>query len=66
MKTAINELIDLILKGKLNSMLDILAGAYLLRQKEKQQIIEAYEKSIDNGINDGGEDSENYYNETFK
>ena len=33
--------------------------------EEKQQIEDAYEKGTDKGINDGGEDSENYYNSTF-
>jgi hypothetical protein len=36
------------------------------KEMEKEQIIHAYEQGTDFGINDGGEDSENYYNDTFK
>ena len=35
------------------------------KELEKQQIIDAYEKGTDDGINDGGEDSEQYYKKTF-
>ena len=33
--------------------------------QEKQQIIDAYERGTDEGLNDGGEDCEDYYNNTF-
>ncbi len=45
-----------------NDMLEAFKEA---KELEKQQIIEAYVKGTDDGINDGGEDAEQYYNETF-
>ena len=58
MKTAMQELIEALEKDGLE-----LFGMYEFLEKEKQQIIEAYEKGTEDGINDGGEAAENYYNE---
>jgi len=68
MKTAMQQVIEEVEKyfdDELSNSSNflILLNSYL--EAEKQQIIDAYEKGADDGINDGGEDSENYYNETF-
>jgi hypothetical protein len=64
MKTAMQELIDLIYSGKLNSLLDVLAEAHLLRHKEKDQINQAYDAG--NDFDGDWEAEENYYKETYK
>ncbi len=68
-KTQMQYLIaDLIDRAKTDDTISInlVIGLAVVRlEKEKQQIINAYEKGTDEGINDGGEDSENYYNSNF-
>jgi hypothetical protein len=52
------ELIDLIFEGKLNSMLDIPAEAHLLRHKEKDQITNAYKIGYSNCYNENPDDTD--------
>jgi len=68
-KTQMQYLIsDLIDRAKTDDMISIklVIGLAAVRlEKERKQIEDAYEKGTDEGINDGGEDSENYYVYTF-
>tara|TARA_R110000772_G_scaffold163477_1_gene274865 strand:+ start:359 stop:556 length:198 start_codon:yes stop_codon:yes gene_type:complete len=63
MDTAMQELIDLIYAGKLQSKLDILAQAHILKKKERFQIENAYDCAIDLNQKPDGQD---YYEETYK
>jgi hypothetical protein len=65
MKTAMQELIDLMFENKLHSKLDILAEAYILRQKEKDQITNAYKIGYSNCYNENPDDTDVYYENTF-
>lgn len=69
MKTAIQELMDIVEMDYMNGVeISMKVFNNMLKEalvKEKAQIVEAYQKGTDVGINDGGEDAENYYTETF-
>lgn len=63
MKTAIEELIEKVNAMKSESINVVKIYIYEAREKEKQQIIDAY----DNGTIDGFDiSSEDYYNQKFK
>jgi hypothetical protein len=66
MKTAMQELIDLIYSGKLNSLLDVLAEAHLLKEKEKEQMNQSYIYGSDWGTCNPQEVYNDYYEETYK
>lgn len=79
MKTATQELIEIInkhadtYKGKeelraKKAYRDIVCAIddFRLLEKEKQQIIDAYNDGGEKGFNEFGENAEQYYNETFK
>ena len=66
MKTAMQELIEWIseYKDKMVSANQIELKAYLLLEKEKEQIIDAYYGKI-NGVFGYREEGQEYYNQTY-
>lgn len=69
MKSAMQELKDIIENhGSDNIPKDNLLNVINLMslEKEKQQIIDAYNVEIYDGINDDDQDAEQYYTNTFK
>lgn len=68
MKTAMQELIDWTnqYEGKMISADQVVLKAYLLLEKEKEQIMEANRKGVDMVINkENFITGEEYYNQTF-
>jgi hypothetical protein len=65
MKTAMQELIELIVNNK--TRLDIIEkNQQMWLEKEKQQIIHTYWVSYKEGRYSGDKTAEEYYNETYK